>query len=660
MNEILLFIVTVWPMMGGLLVVLFGRKSSKTAFNLATAVAMIEFVMVAYLLYTVLTVGQIQFSFDNLFGLSFELQLDGFRAVYSLIAAFMWFMTTGYTKEYLSHYDNKLRYLFFTLVTAGATVGVFLSVDLYTTFIYFEIMSFTSYVMVIHDQKPEAMKAGEVYIAVAVIGGLTMLMGLFVLYNTIGTLNMNELYDAVLACDNYMSVIVSGILILVGFGAKAGLYPLHVWLPKAHPVAPAPASALLSGILTKAGVFGMIVISMEIFRNDTNWAYLILTLGTITMVLGAILALFSNNLKRTLACSSMSQIGFISIGIAMSIFLGSHNTLAVRGTLLHMMNHSLIKLLLFMLAGVIYSNTHQLDLNKIRGFGRKKWFLGLLFLIGSLGIGGIPLLNGYVSKTLLHESIVEYIHIVEATSLEPLFTMIEYTFLFAGGITVAYMTKIFVAIFVEKNSDKAVQEKYEGVKKVMSKESWVYLTLSAIPLVLIGCMPNAFTDKIADIMQAFMHGHALDHAVAYFAWINLKGAVISITIGVLVYFLVVRVFLMKKEDGVVVYAERWPSWLDLERLIYRPMVQHILPFTCSLAARFVASFTDWMMALLNATLLRRKKKPVVDQEDYLPGSFEIKYAEHPRWDEIESSLSFGLLLFGSGVCICLIYMLSNL
>ena len=135
-------------------------------------------------------------------------------------------------------------------------------------------------------------------------------------------------------------------------------------------------------------------------------------LAAVTMFLGAVLALFSVDLKRTLACSSMSQIGFILTGISMMCLLGEENALAARGTLLHMANHSLIKLCLFMCAGCVYMNVHSLSLNDIRGFGRKKPLLFISFLMGALGIGGIPLWNGYVSKTLIHESIVEYAEIL--------------------------------------------------------------------------------------------------------------------------------------------------------------------------------------------------------------------------------------------------------
>ena len=194
-----------------------------------------------------------------------------------------------------------------------------------------------------------------------------------------------------------------------------------------------------------------------LFRSDADWGSIILLIGTITMFLGALLALFSVDLKRTLACSSVSQIGFILVGIGCMGLLGGNNVLSARGTLLHMVNHSLIKLVLFMAAGVVFMNVHRLNLNEIRGFGRKKPLLHFIFLMGALGIGGIPLWNGYVSKTLLHEGIVEYTELLrEGIVTQSVFSAfgmecIEWIFLISGGITVAFIGKVYIGVFVVKN-----------------------------------------------------------------------------------------------------------------------------------------------------------------------------------------------------------------
>lgn len=507
-----------------------------------------------------------------------KLTVDGFRRVYIVIICLMWAQTALLSPEYFRHHRNVGRYYFFNLLTLGATLGVFLAADLYTAFVFFEIMSFTSFTWVIQEETPGAIRAAMTYLAVAVIGGLAALMGLFLLQHELGTTEIAMLYELSQACPNKGVLYAAGGCILFGFGAKAGMFPLHIWLPKAHPVAPAPASALLSGVLTKSGIWGILAISANIFRYDPAWGTLILALGTVTMVLGAVLALFSIDLKRTLACSSMSQIGFILVGVGMMGLLGEENALAARGALLHMVNHSLFKLVLFECAGVVYFNLHQLDLNEIRGFGRKKPALNLAFLLGAAGIGGIPLLNGYVSKTLLHEAIVE-----GAAEYGWALTGVEWLFLISGGMTLAYMTKLYVCIFVEKNPTR--QAEFDAKKKYMSLMSALAVLLPALLLPLLGLTANYSMDAIADLGTDFFHCGALHHAVNYLSGENLKGAAISIVIGLGLYFLFIRKFLMK--DGR--YVNRWPEKLDLENLLYRPLLLKWLPGICG---RFSALFGE--------------------------------------------------------------------
>ena len=648
--ELILFIVTVLPMLGALLLGCCHKLSDDFKANMANVIGVIEFVLCAILLFQVIQGNSIAFEIKHVCGLGISLKLDGFRALHAGIAAFMWMMTTIFTKEYLHHYQHKLRYMFFTLITCGATVGVFLSADLMTTFIYFEIMSIASYVMVAHDQTTDALRAAETYLAVAVIGGMVMLMGLFLLYSQTHTLVISELFEACEHVQNQAMLFISGCLILVGFGAKAGMFPLHIWLPKTYPVAPAPASALLSGILTKTGVYGVIIISMEMFRENTTWAYIILMIGVITMLLGAILAVFSTNLKRTLACSSMSQIGFISVGIAMSIFLGHHNALAARGTILHMVNHSLIKLLLFMIAGVIYMNLHQLDLNKIQGYGRKKTLLKVLYLVGALGISGVPLFNGYVSKTLIHESIVEYIVLA---SNPVFFETIEWLFIIAGGLTFAYMTKLFICIFVEKNQDAQLQNKYDANTSYMNNTSGIVLIICAICLILIGVIPNITADYLAHLSEGFLHAGHLEHAVHYFSMVNLVGGAKSLIIGAFVYVVIIRGLLMKG----TVYLQRWPQLLDLENLFYRPLIQQVIPFMVAFICRVLASIPEFIVYLGSKSVLKKIKVKKPEQQDYLPGQVQTFPKSSMLLTEIEASLSFGLLLFGMGVIITVLYIL---
>lgn len=619
-------------------------------------------------------------------GMGLHFTVDGFRGAYGIVASFMWMMTLLFSREYLAHETRLGRYYFFQLVTLAATMGVFLSSDLFTTFVFFEIMSFTSYVWVAQEETKGALRAAETYLGVAVIGGMVLLMGLFLLQTSLGTLELAELLPAASACENKGLLYVAGACTLVGFGAKAGAFPLHIWLPKAHPVAPAPASALLSGILTKAGIFGILAVSCNIFLHDKSWGLLLLSLGLCTMFIGALLAVFSVDLKRTLACSSMSQIGFILIGVGMQGILGEENALAVRGTLLHMINHSLIKLALFMIAGVVVMNLHKLNLNEIRGFGRKKPFLNCCFLAGALGISGIPLFNGYVSKTLLHEAIVEGIEL--NPGIFGFLKASEWIFLVSGGMTLAYMTKLYIAVFVEENADKNEQRRFDGMKKYMSPLSMFAIGGSAVILPVLGFLPNLVTDRIADLGHGFMHFTGEAHAVSYFSFSNLKGGLISIGIGIVLYLLI-RAFIMEERDGKRVYLDLWPKWLDLENLIYRPLLLSVLPFLARVVCRILDSLVDGLVLFLRKTVFRERgiphELPEGTEFTHLVGAFldwfrgkkrrmlrqnapeqEVSY-EHKlamgreKFVEtntiIQRSLSFGLLLFYVGLMFTLIYLL---
>ncbi|MEG2253583.1 MAG: proton-conducting transporter membrane subunit, partial [Clostridia bacterium] len=358
-----------------------------------------------------------------------------------------------------------------------ATGGLFLSDTLYSAFLFFEVVSLASYPWVAQEETPDAMRAAQTYLFIAIIGGLVMLMGLFLLPSGLATAGFGELSTLAAGVD-VERLWLPALLILFGFGAKAGAFPLHIWLPKAHPVAPAPASALLSGILTKAGVFGMLVLSCMLMRGSADWGDLIFRLGVITMFLGALLAIFSVNLKRTLACSSLSQIGFIMVGIGLCGLLGDENGLAAFGTVGHMVNHSLFKLVLFLCAGVVALNTHLLELNDVRGFGRRKPALHIAFLLGALGISGIPLFSGYLSKSLLHEGIVECIaHVTQLGGNARPYAIAEWIFLISGGMTLCYMLKLYLCLFWQRHPTR--QAEFDAMTHYLSPLSKFALLFSA-------------------------------------------------------------------------------------------------------------------------------------------------------------------------------------
>ncbi len=645
-------------------------------------------------------------------GLGLHFIYTGFRGVFAVITAFAWFVTFLYAKEFMKNDTRVIRYDFFNLLTLGATMGIFYAADFFTLFFFFEMMSFTSFMWVAHRQTYASQYASGTYLGIAVAGGMAILMGIFIVYANFGTLEFEKL--GTISVENTVPVLAAAVCMFLGFGAKAGAFPVHVWLPASYTEAPAPATTLLSAVLSKTGIFGLILITCELMPPLLwgSWGRLILIAGVITMVLGGIRAVMSGNLKTTIAYSSMSQIGFILVGIGMLAlhgefveFLGQGRMFVTdeelasfymtrNGVFLHMVNHSIVKLVLFLIAGVVFMNAGSYELNRVRGFGHGKPFLLVTFLLAACGVGGIPLFNGYVSKTLLHESIAEYAKLLGSVQgtmgvqgLSPAFVKaVEYLFLFSGGLTLAYMAKLFVVLFVERNEDTLLQDEYEGKKKYASVLSKAAIALCAVPIPLIGVLPNLVADSLATYGAEVSGGLSpFIEQVYYFSLNNLSGAVISVVVAVVVYLLVVRfLMLRRKNEG---YHEIFPAWLDLEKYVYRDIFYRFFAFLLGIIARILDSIVDSIVVFLRKTVYKDRPIPytlpegnrmthllgkgmenvyriycAARKKEYRAKRYEHKLAlrsmdlfENMRI--IERSLSFGLFMFCVGLGLTMIYLL---
>lgn len=665
------------PLCGALCTALCGKKYGKTAHFIALAAEAVALALSAAALFGGHGLDACDLTLVGGSGLGFA--ANGFRLVWITLVSFAFTMSGMMCPEYLSHSHAPARYQTATLLTLAGTLGVFLASDLFTFFVCFELMSLSSWLWVIHEETEGAKYAANTYLAVAVLGGLVMLMGIFTFRMTLGFIPDFELMRSM--SFGHLPCYLIGGLMLFGFAAKAGLFPLHFWLPMAHPVAPAPSSALLSGVLTKCGVLGMLILATTIFRENLRWGEVVLGLGVVTMVLGALLAVCSVDLKRTLACSSVSQIGFISVGVGLMSMLGTENVLAVRGTVLHMMNHTLIKLVLFLAAGVFAMNRGTLDLNRLRGAGRGNRLLMLTFLTGAYSVAGIPGGSGYLSKTMLHEAIVEYTGIVEQAQggFSPQMHTVEWLFLFSGGLTLAYMLKLFVTLFVCEPAEKM------NAKLHMNAATQAALVVPSVILWVLGLAAHPVTDKLLDFAQPALTAERMKESLQYFSLTNLTGACISIGIGLLVYFLIVRPLLTR--DGELVNII--PAWCDLERKLYRPLFLRILPGFAGLLCRLLDNLLDSIVFLLRRGTLSdlgkpkrpvaglwltdslgrfgdsiinvlnrtvRRKNPIKRRSlVYVFAEREREFAASGRL--ITASLSYGMLLACAGLVATLLYLL---
>ncbi len=492
--------------------------------------------------------------------LNLTFRVDSFSLIVALVSAFVWLAATIYSLSYIEHEKNRGRFFTFWLLTLAGTIGVPLAGDFLSLLLFFEIMTLASYVLVVHTQTEEAHSAGNLYLYLGVAGGMSILAGLALLYFRNGTLDI--LPGTVVVQPLDVAIPLATVLMLLGFGIKAGMAPLHIWLPRAHPVAPAPASALLSGIMIKTGAYGIIKVinillvpsvdiasDFQVARFADFWAmvsnmgHVIIWIGIFTMFLGVILAIIQENIKKMLACSSISQMGFILVGIGAAGYMQYEGAMGMAGASYHILNHAIFKSCLFLAAGVIAYKLGEINMYKLGGLWKKLPFTTVVVIIASLGIVGMPLFNGYPSKTLLHHALIEaYEHHGVAALLEA-----ERIFMITAAGTVLYYLKFIYLVFLRRPPE-------ESVKKIESLSSEprsmkIGMAMLALPIVFIGLNPSYILNTlIMPTLSAFTFTPTLVEYVAkinLFALEDIMGSFMVLALGGLAFAIGVKSGLFK-------------------------------------------------------------------------------------------------------------------
>jgi len=329
------------------------------------------------------------------FGIVFV--LDGLSSLFLIIINLIGFMATLFSIDYMEKkYTSKLRYYSLFLLMIGGMNGTVLSGDIFNLFVFMEIASISSYALVGFGCEARELEASFKYLVMGNMASLFILYGIALLYGKAGSLNMADVARILRALPYDNLAGLASVLIIGGFMVKAALVPFHSWLPDAHPSAPAPISAMLSGVVIKAiGIYVITRIIFNIVGFNQIISNLLVYIGIISMISGVCLAILQSDLKRLLAYSSIEQMGFIIVGLGLGTNLG------ILGGIFHLFNHSLFKSLLFLDSGSIEYETGTRDLNKMGLLYKKMPVTSLSTLVGSLSISGIPPFNGFWSKLVI-------------------------------------------------------------------------------------------------------------------------------------------------------------------------------------------------------------------------------------------------------------------
>jgi len=435
-------------------------------------------------------------------GIGAHFRTDSLGAFFLVVVNFGGAMTSLYALGYGRHESSPLRVLpYYPAFLAAMNLVVFAD-DAFTFLLSWELMSLASWAIVVaHYDDSASLRAGYAYLLMASFGTLCLLLAFGLLAGPDG----GYAFATIRAFPpTALTAALAVVLVVLGAGSKAGLVPLHVWLPLAHPAAPSHVSALLSGVMTKIGVYGFIRVVFDLIGDPTPWsALLVLALGGITAVLGVLYAVMQHDLKRLLAYSTVENIGIIFIGLGLSLAFKSNGmvlpaALALTAALLHVLNHSLFKSLLFLGAGAVQVGTNERNMEHLGGLIHRMPQTAAIFLIASVSVSALPPLNGFVSEWLTFQAILVSPQLPH-WGLKFMIPAVGALLALSAAFAAACFVKAFGVSFLGRPRTPAAEQAIET-----DRFSLAAMYILAALCVLAGVLPGLVIDALAPVAKGLV------------------------------------------------------------------------------------------------------------------------------------------------------------
>ncbi len=444
-------------------------------------------------------------------GLPFHLRLDALSSFFLFLlgatSAGISIYAAGYFRKSQSAVLGLQCLLYHAFLTSMSFV--LLANDGYAFMVAWETMALSSFFLVTAEHRhPEIRRAGYLYLLIAHIGSVAILLSFGLMAGSTGDYTFDAMRQF---ADGAFWRTTAFLLALVGFGAKAGILPLHVWLPEAHPAAPSPVSAMMSGVMLKTAIYGLLRVGFDLLHAHTWWwGLLLLLVGLATALFGVVFSAVQTDMKRLLAYSSIENIGLITLGMGLTLIFRAFGmtgfaSLALTATLYHCLNHAFFKSLLFLSTGSVLHATGERNLGKLGGLIHQMPWVAWLALIGVLASAGLPPLNGFVSEWLLLQSFLFTPEVPHGylNMLLPVFAAAIALIAALAGFT---MVKFFGVVFLGQPREEKLAQAHDA-----SRLSRLGLLWLAAGCVLLGLMPNVIVSLLDPVMQLLIgFGRQLD------------------------------------------------------------------------------------------------------------------------------------------------------
>jgi hydrogenase-4 component B len=435
--------------------------------------------------------------------MSLSFYVDGVSAFFMLIIGLVATSVSIYSLGYAGSYSGK-----HSVKAMGSLVNLFVlsmllvaaTNNVFSFLLFWELMSLASFLLVVYEHEKETnLRSGITYLVMTHIGTAFITAAFLVLYFQTGSLSFDSFRSAAGQLAPFTKDLVF-VLALVGFGTKAGLVPMHIWLPKAHPSAPSNVSALMSGVMLKVGIYGLVRVTLDFVvpssPGDAWLGLLMVVAGSSSALIGVLYASVEHDIKRALAYHSVENIGIIVLGLGLSVVFMSFGletlaALALLASMYHSLNHAVFKGLLFMAAGSVLMRTGTADMNQMGGLVKRMPWTALFFLVGSIAIAGLPPLNGFVSEWLTMQALLSSYQVPNVV-LQLSIGFASIAFALTLGLASATFVKLFGISFLSRPRSKAAEDATEAPKSMLAG-----MMIAGSLCVVLGVLPFIATSAIA-------------------------------------------------------------------------------------------------------------------------------------------------------------------
>lgn len=514
----------------------------------------------------------------------------------------------GYMKEYKEDYSVTYGFML-TIIFILAMIGVIISNNGVTFMVFWELMSVSSFFLVIYEyKKKDKIKSGVMYFIMTHISGLLLMIMFAFINKASGSLDFNKIYEASKIFSSHDKSIIF-IFALLGFGAKAGLLPLHAWLPKAHPAAPSNVSALMSGLMLKVAIYGFIRVEfMFLGKMPLNYGIVVLIIGTASAVFAIFNAILKIDIKRLLAYSSVENIGIIFACLGLSMILMSFDLtalslFALSAALLHVLNHAVFKSLLFASAGSVLYATGTKNMNELGGLYSKMKFATVCAFIGTAAISSIPPLNGFVSEIFILTSFIKAAGSINSMRIVAIIITCGIIISFTGGGAIYAAIKSFGITYLGKTRS----EKVKHVHKIPATMN-VGMGILAFFAMALGIFSNVIIEYICIVSSSVIKVNTIDN-------VKLFGGELIFVTGIMFFIIIILLILniIVGREKTEIY-ETWACGFNRGK----PFMQYNGTGYSQPIARFGGSIADYKKEVIvkETVFMKQKTSDIIEKAIY--------------------------------------------